>query len=265
MRKAILFECKRGFGTRGFLISCLIGCLISILDYLFFCKIFWTELSDKIVSQMWIGLDFQLAFNQLYYILLPILASLPFAGSYYQDLKTGYVKNLCIKMSRREYFLAKSIAAFLTAQIAVMLPLLLNLMLCMGTVPMRLPEKLTFLNASILDRSLFAEIYYTYPIIYCVLFILLDGLFAGILALYSICIAEWVESAFSAIATPFAVYILSDVALVGDATSNWAVMEMVNPMQDYTIQVEQLLICIIGGIAFAVITIILKGRKKDFL
>lgn len=265
MKKAILFECKRGFRSSGFLISCLIGIAICILDLVIFCKMFWLDLNEKIVLQMWIGTDYQLAFNSLYYVLLPILASLPFGASYYQDIRTGYVKNVCIKISRKEYFAAKSIATFLSAQVAVMMPLLFNLILSMGIVPLRVPEKLTFLNASILDRSLFAKIFYTVPLLYCILFILLDGMFAGILSLYSICIAEWVESAFSAIVTPFVVYIISGVALMGDEKGNWSVMEMVNPMQRCTSRIEQLLICIVGGIVIAAIVIILKGRKKDFL
>lgn len=265
MKNAILFECKRGFQSRGFQVSCLIGFCICILDLFVFCKMFSQDLSEKIVLQVWIGTDYQLAFNNLYYVLFPILAALPFGASYYQDLKTGYVKNLCIKISRKEYFAAKSIAVFLTAQAAVIMPLLFNLILCMGIVPMRAPEKLTFMNAGILDRNLFADIFYTSPILYCVLFILLDGLFAGILSLYSICIAEWVDSAFSAIVTPFAVYILSGVALMGDGNGNWSLMEMVNPLQRCTTRVVQLLICMTGGIAIAAIGIILKGRKKDFL
>lgn len=265
MKKAILFELKRGFRSSGFLVSCLIGVAICILDLVVFCKVFWLDLNEKIVLQVWIGTDYQLAFNNLYYVLLPILAALPFGASYYQDLKTGYVKNVCIKISRKEYFAAKSIATFLSAQVAVMMPLLFNLILSMGIVPLRVPEKLTFLNAGILDRSLFAKIFYTTPLLYCILFILLDGLFAGILSLYSICIAEWVESAFSAIATPFVVYIISGVALMGDENGNWSVMEMVNPMQRCTSRIEQLLICIVGGIVIAAIGIILKGRKKDFL
>lgn len=265
MKKAVLFECKRGFRSRGFRISCLIGFSICILDLFFFCKIFWQDLGCKIVSQAWIGTDFQLAFNSLYYVLFPILAALPFGSSYYQDLKTGYVKNLCVKISRKEYYAAKSIAVFLTAFVAVAMPLLFNLILCMGIVPLHTPEKLTFLNAGILDRNLFAEIFYTVPALYCFLFILLDGVFAGILAMYSVCIAERVESAFSAIAAPFAVYILSGVALMGDQEGNWSVLEMVNPLQLCTTRVEQLLICMVGGSIIAAIVIILKGRKKDFL
>lgn len=265
MKKAILFECKRGFQSGGFMVSCLIGFSICILDFVIFCNMFWTDLNEKIVLQMWIGTDYQLAFNNLYYVLLPILAALPFGASYFQDLKTGYVKNVCIRISRKEYFAAKSIATFLTAQAAVMMPLLLNLILCMGIVPLRVPEKLTFLNAGILDRSLLAEIFYTAPLLYCILFILLDGLFAGILSLYSICIAEWVESAFSAIATPFVVYILTGVALMGDSHGNWSVMEMVNPLQRCTTRIEQLISSIVGGMVIAAIVIISKGRKKDFL
>ena len=95
--------------------------------------------------------------NSLFYALLPILAALPYAGTYYEDIRTGYLKNILLHTSRRGYYMAKSFVVFVMAAITVMIPLLLDLMAVMTIYPLRMPERLEFLSAGILDVNLFPD------------------------------------------------------------------------------------------------------------
>lgn len=265
MKKIFIFEMKRAAGSKEFKISLFIGCLIAILDFIFFCRLNAGSRETHNALEGWLGTDFQFAYNNLFYVLFPIIGALPFGGSYYMDLQSGYIKNICTKVSRKDYYKAKYCSTFLCAVIAVIIPLLFNLFLCMGVYPMRRPEKLIFITACIIDIKLFSRIFNLYPLVYCILFMLIDGLFAGMISVFSICVAEWVESFFSVIAVPFAVYILGGVLLAGGNKGNWSIMQMVNPLQTCTTLEWQLLTCLLTGIIVSILWIFFKGRKKDIL
>lgn len=265
MKRILCFEMKRAVKSGGFLISLLMSCLIVLLDFVLFNSMYAGAAKEHNALEAWIGTDFQFAYNSLFYVLFPIIAALPFAGSYYTDLQSGYIKNICTRVSRKSYYAAKYCAVFLSAAMAVMLPLLLSLFLCMGIYPMRRPDKLLFLTAGIIDVNLMPELFNLHPFVYCLLFILIDGVFAGMISMFSVCIAERVESFFSAIAVPFAIYILWGVLFAGNQIGNWSLMEMVNPMQRCITHGWQMLTCLVTGLIIALVWIYLKARKKDIL
>ena len=199
------------------------------------------------------------------YALLPILAALPYAGTYYEDIKTGYLKNILLHTSRRGYYMAKSFVVFVMAAITVMIPLLLDLMAVMTIYPLRMPERLEFLSAGILDVNLFSGLYETNGALYALAFILLDGLFAGLLALVSVCVAERVESMFSAIVIPFAFYIMWSTVMMENNDGRFSVMEMLNPRQSVVFSRLQVVLMAVGGTLVIILWLFLKGRRKDVL
>ena len=100
MKRSVGYELKRAFESIGIKISILIGSVIAILDLITFYLQYGAP-GGKILIQAWMGTDFQFAYNGLFYIVFPIIACLPFAGSYYQDVSSGYDKNICVRISRK--------------------------------------------------------------------------------------------------------------------------------------------------------------------
>ena len=126
---SIFFEVKRAMHGKNFAVSLLIGCFIALMDLCAFHTQYKGS-NDMILLQAWIGTDFQFAYNSLFYVLLPVIACLPYAGSYYWDINSGYDKNILIKVSRKNYIVAKGAAVYISAFAAVVLPLLLSASLC---------------------------------------------------------------------------------------------------------------------------------------
>ena len=252
MKPVIKFEFYRAFRSGGFYVALLLGTALAIGDIVLFHNAFRDTIDTKVVMQTWIGTDC------LFYALLPILAALPYAGTYYEDIKTGYLKNILLHTSRRGYYMAKSFVVFVMAAITVMIPLLLDLMAVMTIYPLRMPERLEFLSAGILDVNLFSGLY-------ALAFILLDGLFAGLLALVSVCVAERVESMFSAIVIPFAFYIMWSTVMMENNDGRFSVMEMLNPRQSVVFSRLQVVLMAVGGTLIIILWLFLKGRRKDVL
>ena len=245
MKPVIKFEFYRAFRSRGFYVALLLGTALAIGDIVLFHNAFRDTIDAKVVMQTWIGTDYQFVTNSLFYALLPILAALPYAGTYYEDIKTGYLKNILLHTSRRGYYMAKSFVVFVMAAITVMIPLLLDLMAVMTIYPLRMPERLEFLAAGILDVNLFSGLYETNGALYALAFILLDGLFAGLI--------------------PFAFYIMWSAVMMENNDGRFSVMEMLNPLQSVVFSGLQVVLMAVGGTLIIILWLFLKGRRKDVL
>lgn len=264
IKRCISFELKRAFDSIGTKISLAIGSVIVLLDAFTFYAMHSSS-SSTIMIQAWIGTDFRLAYNGLYYIVFPILACLPFAGSYYEDIARGYDKNICVRISRRQYMLAKCIAVYASAFVCVVVPLLLNLFIVAGLYPNGLPNKLDFLSAGVIDCYRFSLLFNQSPLIYCLVFILVDGLFAGALGLVSVAVARLCRSQFAAVVTPFVAYILTGVLMINDSGYSVSVMDMVNPLQTYLTTTAQMCAVFLLIMAAASSAIWYFGRRRDIL
>lgn len=262
--RAFRFELYRVFHSRSLYISLLIGFTICVLDIVTFF-IEDNPAESAYLIQAWIGTDYRFAYNSMFFVLLPVLASLPYGGSLYTDIKSGYDKNICIKVSRLNYVLAKSCSVFISAFISVSMPLGINLLVTAGLYPNYIPERLEWLSIGLLDRHLFTLIYSNQPAVYCILYILIDGLFAGAIALSSLSIARAAKSHFSTVVMPMVIYITSGILLEGDDTGNWSIMAMLNPRQYLTTQLYQLIIAFLVTFTINIVIVLLFSRKRDIL
>ncbi|MFR7668865.1 MAG: hypothetical protein ACLU00_10370 [Mediterraneibacter faecis] len=60
----------------------------------------------------------------IFFLILPILASLPFGTSYFEDCKEGVIKNIYMRTKREDYLKAKYAAAFLSGELQFLVPLI---------------------------------------------------------------------------------------------------------------------------------------------
>lgn len=260
----IRFEIKRAFRSKSFMLGVGIGLVVSLLDFITFRSQYGTN-SDKILIQAWIGTDYQFAYNSLFYVLLPLMACLPYGGTLFKDRREGYQKNICLKVARHHYIFAKALTVFLTAFVSVTLPLFANLIVTAGLYASRQPEKLYFLTAGIIDCNLFPILFNQYPVWYCVVYILVDGIFAGLLGLTSLLVSKWVNSYFAAVMVPFVIYILTGVLFVGEGVGTWSIMEMLNPVQRCVVFGHQVVIVGIGIVIINGIVLWYYAGKRDIL
>ena len=262
--KVYKLELYRAFHSRTFAASIVIGIAICALDLITFCIQFGVG-GNKYLIQAWIGTDYQFIYNDMFYLLLPVIACLPYGGSLYYDIKIGYDKNICIKVPRSKYAFAKSLAVFLSGFVSVALPLALNVFFASGLFPNYLPERLEFMSIGLLERHLFTIICNYHPALYCLLFILIDGIFAGAIALTSLSLSRIVKSHFMAVATPMIIYIISGALMMGNDEGNWGIDSMINPNPVVTTLWYQMVIAFILVLSVNSLSIWIQTRKRDIL
>lgn len=266
MSRTFKFELKRAFASVGFWVAIGLGMVIVLSQQISFY--FNYRNAPGIVSavQAFIGCECFQVYNTIFFTMFPILAAMPFAASYYIDLNSGYIKNICTATSRKQYFAAKYMSVFISAFIVVVIPLIVNFMIAMTMLPLIIPEKF-FFKGIVMDSYIFSYIYNTNPGLYVLIYIALDGLFAGLLADLALCIAEFTESSFITLTFPFAFYMLSSqmLALGMKGNQNFSLNLLLNPYQVTAGNEINIIIIAIIIIMIILANVVIRIKRKDIL
>ena len=151
----------------------------------------------------WIGGEpFSLGYL-LFFTLLPILASIPYADSLCAERVNGYSRNVIMKVGRKIYLTSKAIAAFLTGALAVFLPLCFNFVLTACVVPAIQPTRIYGQYYANTSGSMWSVLFYRHPLIFVILYLLLDMFFGGVFAMMSLAVGAFVSRRIVAIAIPY--------------------------------------------------------------
>ncbi len=208
MKQVLKNECKRAFFNKGMLLGLGVGIGIALWhawQYMLapdvesvnaFCM--------ESVFYNWIGASSYPIQSYLYYFILPLLAVLPAGTSLYQDLHTGYIRQVYTRISRKDYFIAKYISVFLSGGFVVTVPLLLNFYMAMVRFPLLKPEPIMDYGP---DRTSFGfEFYYSHPVVHTVIFLIITFLFAGGFAGIACLTSYYTEYKIVVWFTPFVCY-----------------------------------------------------------
>lgn len=217
MKNMLRIEFSRALKNKFLLLAILLGCVITVSHFVQnvlpqIWRTWWTfnidqDMYPNSVFNQWIGETPGTMQAFLYYLMLPILAALPFGDSFYLDMKTGYIKNVFIRSKKSQYYAAKYLSTFVAGGIAVTVPLLLNLALTASFVPSLLPEPTAgrfCLEITYMGIGMFL----THPYVYTFLYLALDFLFAGLLAGAALSISFFVSNRFIVLLSPFIGYLV---------------------------------------------------------
>ena len=230
MKKQLRIELERAFTGRGMLLALLIGGALAV----YHCvtqvvpmanameEMFAPEMMEMLKQKgalitpdylycTWLsGTEFLNTPTTLFYTVFPILAALPFADSLFADIKGGYIKNVCLRTDRKNYYLAKFIAAFVAGGVAVAAPLLLSFLLACMFLPAIHPAPIAYNLSAIGDRSSFGWLYFHMPMVFVALYLLINFVFGGLLACLGVAATTFLGYRFLVLVTPFIVYLFTN-------------------------------------------------------
>ena len=155
----------------------------------------------------WLGADTGSFESTAFFFLLPVFAALPYGWSLAGELQSRYTGQMISRCGRKEYFFAKMVSSFLSGMAIVVAPLLLNFLVVSMFLPSLTPE-LCYPYGGLLQRSLWSGIYYTHPLIYVMLYILLDGLYGGAFAVLGTVSSFFLKYRIMALLFPFCLYMV---------------------------------------------------------
>lgn len=222
MKNTLKIELKKAFQNKLFWVTIVIAGFIAVLSAIYNIQVIQGEKAyyANIVTQYsteavnpnsplyslfnhWICEDFSSLASTMFFMLFPIFAVLGYGWSLFSEQKSGYIKNIVTRVSKRSYFLSKYIATFLSGGILVAVPVILNFLLVSMFVPAVKPDIFYDIGWTVGADSMFSEYFYTQPFVYVFLRILVVFLFSGAIATISYTLAFFVRNRFAVILFPF--------------------------------------------------------------
>lgn len=274
MKQMIKIQLKQALTSRGFIFSLLIGLSICITHFIFEVIPYYEDMlmyleNDYMLKNvystyiLWIGQENRTIFSFAYFLLIPLLAALPFGTSFFKEAKSGYIRCICTRTSKKNYCYSKYIATFISGGLAVIIPLLVNFVLTAFIFPLNNPEVVDSV-LHIRANHLFSHLCYTSPGIYIVIRLVFIFIFSGLLATYTIYASYFSHYGFIVLCTPFILYLfLISLFNLLDLTS-WYPNFILNP----GFGIESMLPLLLEGLVILIPTLhkfLIKGRKSDVL
>ncbi|MBP3038804.1 hypothetical protein J9303_04700 [Bacillaceae bacterium Marseille-Q3522] len=157
----------------------------------------------------WFEFGIKSGLISLFWILLPIIVSLPFADTFARDRQSGYLRSILTKGKIKEYFRGLYLVNFLFAGVVITIPLLANIYFAFMFVPNIKPDPVIN-NLIPLDStsSFFPDLYYSHPFIHMLFFVALAFIFAGMFATISLSISFFAYNRFVILVSGFLVQML---------------------------------------------------------
>lgn len=217
-----------------------------------------------VLSRFWIGGDLASVYNKIYYLLLPIFAVLPFSVTYYIEMCTGYIKNICTRIKKKHYIFVKYIVAFIGGGLGVSIPLLFNLWTS-ALYSVNYPQAVALMITPIGNKSLFADIFLKKPLLYIFIYIGIAFAYGGIFAVMSMVVVYLCKNIFIYVTFPFIINVSAYYILINTLAIKFVPIAFINPLQMicdsniYAILIVFFLMIIIS------ITAMFYQIKKDIL
>lgn len=232
MKPLLKTEFERAYRSTGMKISLMTGLVIAFIQYIrevfpwrndiitYFDGRYMTY--PLSVFNMWLGSDDTSPWLMTYLMLFPILAAIAYGASYYDDIKSGYIKSVCTRVKKNKYLMAKYIAVFISAGTTVIIPMLFNLMLTAAIMPSLIPSMNDlFAPGSV---GMFSYVFYTKPYLYIFIYLCMYFVYAGVLASISLAVSKTAGYRFVVLIIPFAFYYAT--GLISPLVRNDYIMEI---------------------------------------
>lgn len=201
MMRALRLNIKQAFCSRISLIMMFSGfVLICIYHYYYVIRYLGDAANGPISTDLkWIG--FRDNEMDVYLLLMPVIASFPFSTSYNSDKSDGFKPFVSKGISIFPYSVTKYIVTFFCGGFLYTLPFILSLLFCKLTIPDGTP---TVGSGIINADGMFANLYFNAPLTYITVYIGINFLFAGLMALLGLAASVWSQKDYMAILFPFA-------------------------------------------------------------
>jgi hypothetical protein len=246
MKQLFKIEFSRAFKNKRMLIVLIIETALIIYDFISYGLDIKTKtipfLIDNIATgkvdnipgafSIWIGLHYN-QIRTILYSVLPILAAFPYGDSLYIDEEKHYYYNIITRTKKSNYYTVKLIVMFFSGGTCAVFPFLLDFLLSAMLLPFE--NVLVCLSRFMGDAFIFSEVFYSNPLLYCILY--MCAIFGGFGLLNLFCyIGTYIFSnKYIVVISPFCLYFCSFIIsnFVGDNyVSPWEYLRFNDVLKD---------------------------------
>ncbi|MBW6411667.1 hypothetical protein [Clostridium weizhouense] len=199
-------EVKRGFSRISFKIALFIGTVACILSSILM-KTESYSIQSYIKAYEISSYDNFIFFNlnsisNILILIFPILSVLSYSDSYLEDINSGFIKCIHTRYSKKKYLMYKFLSNFVVGGLGFVIPLIINFIILILSYP-SLPTHAILGKQTILCGGLFPALFYTYPILYIALWLVIYFMYAGAFASISLGVSTIIKNKFVVLFIPF--------------------------------------------------------------
>lgn len=157
----------------------------------------------------WIGGETTSVAYTIFFTIMPVCTAIPFAWSYHNESKNGYIINVATRINIKKYYIAKAVAVFVSGALVVFIAFAINILIVSAFVPYYQPfAGYNFYNLVYFD-TMWSDLFFSNPYLHMILFVLLNTLYGGIFALLSYVTSFYVKKYIVILFAPFLIMILA--------------------------------------------------------
>jgi len=268
MIRMIKIELKKAFLNKWFLVAVTFGCMIAILQIIqdvvpmvkYTSSCISRNLPPHTLYNKWLGINSTL-WNTVFFIIFPLLASIPFADSFHTDLKSGYVKNILTRTSKKNYYFSKYIAVFFSAGTTVVIPLILNLYLTAMILPTITPSVSAGFYP-ILETATLSHIYYSKPALYIIIYLCIIFMVSGVLASTALAFSHFIKYRYVITLIPYLCYLLVSFESMFFSNASIKIDAWVNPCSNVPLDLRIVILEVIILVLGTLLVYWFTGKKK---
>lgn len=210
MNRIFKLEIKRAFRNRLFAATLCVAfaiCVWHFMENVWIWRMYvYSDTYPLSAYEKWIGADNASVQPLLLYLIMPALCAIPYGRSFYFDVKSGYAAQIISRGKKSDYIRAKYGAAFVSGALIGMIPLVFDFLLTAMVFPMVIPQVGTG-TFPVAAMDIMSGVFYTHPLVYNLIFVLIDGCFWGLLNCAVLWAVNFVRNRFWILLTPFIIYI----------------------------------------------------------
>ncbi len=186
------------FHKKGFQVSFMAVLAYVLLTYLFYVfKLWGYDVSDMYHPAVLSALNSDAEFSWFFMMYYPFIVVLPAGFLYMADRDTSMYIIIQAQQSKRDYYIAKYVAAFSGGFMTFTVPFFIGLLLNVLTFPLEATGTLT--NFEIYSRTyymyadsyLFSDLYLSNIYLYCIVTILIFGVFSGVISVFLVAVSTF--------------------------------------------------------------------------
>ncbi len=272
MLRAILrYEISRAFKTHGFILALIVGCMCTIIHFSVEVVPLRMKLDEYMsyglqmnypfgVCTSWIGEGSSL-YSYIYFFIVPILATLPYADSHYLDLESNFISFILTRVDRRKLYICKYIGVLTSGAVVSTIPLVLNWILTISVLPNIKPEATSYLSL-LVPKSSMSELYVKHINLYIIVSLFVVAIFSGIIAGVALVISYYSKHWFVVISSPLLLCIFLSMTFDLLGLQEWQYVNFIHPGYPEP-RIIPALITIVVIFFIVWIEFFIKGIKED--
>ena len=186
----------------------IIGIIINLLQFLPLNLILSIYPEDSPYTR-WLGIDPFTIFPKIFYLLLPLIASLPASILLKEDLNSGLLFKIKLQRPIRKVICSYASLAFCMGAIVIAIPLIINFLSWFMIVPNIKPDNLINYNIRVASfNTMFVALYYSHPFVHALIAICFASFWGGLFAMQVTSTSIWIKNQFVAVCSGLILQIL---------------------------------------------------------